>query len=293
MRHTVGFEDLGDLLVTVLQFGIEAISKCAVSFANSDPNVEVKWKFAIQGVFLERRQRQWNSGVLRKVACKRSPGDGDVEFAIDHSIQKVGLRILLRKIAEDAEAYEIPGDSAARKSVDGRKAVSLFAQHVDANAKRTKPRIVEGGDIQIAIAPCNKDIGRAVIGVCCLRLFHAYRHSHHNIAESLLDGLAKEILALRKPEVLKVHVHVASNKIGDLVFEPMSLVIGVGKIAWICADTHGGGPRRLQRMPWRAGLTHAFLVTEDIERVSRLSLRLNLLHRADRSERGVRIIGRN
>ena len=144
--------------------------------------------------------------------------------------------------------------------------------------------------MQVAVAPRDEDIGRAIVGVRGIRFVETCRYAHHNVANTAVQCLLEESFALRKPEIANLHIQVFADKRGKLIFESLLLVIGVWKIVGVSADAQLRG-RRTWKTDGRHLRARTPLIAEDIERISRLRFRFNLLHGSHYTEGGVWVVG--
>jgi hypothetical protein len=186
-----------------------------------------------------------------EIARERSPRNGDVYFSIRNCLDEIRGRILLVEIAEDAETDEIANDAPAGECVNRGKTVVLFTENVYADLQGAEARIIEGGDMQAAVASRDENIGGAIIGARCIGFIKTCWYPHHNVANAVVQGLIEESFALREPEIGYLHVEVFADKRGKLIFEPLLLVIGVGKIVGIGAD-----PEVCRSETWKTGRPH-------------------------------------
>ena len=159
-----------------------------------------------------------------------------------------------------AVADEIFDDAARGEGVDGRNTVVLLAEDMDADLQRAQARVVEAGDVQVAIAAGDEHVGGTVVGRGGLRLSKADRHAHHDVADACVERALEETSPLRQPEVVEGPVQVAARSDrGDLVLEALLLLVRERQVVRVGAD-----PQLLRRSaPNSARMSAAAAATSD------------------------------
>ena len=195
LRNAVGIQDFVDGRATADQLGIKTLLQGLISFTHSNRDIEMKGEIGMRRVTIDRRDLKRNPRLPYEIPGERSPRNRDVYFPIRYRLDEIRGRIFLIEIAEDAEADEIANDTSAGECMNRRKTVVLLTENVNADPQRAEARIVEGGDMQVAIAPRYEDIGGAIIGARGIGFIETCRHAHHNVANTAFRVFLKKLRA--------------------------------------------------------------------------------------------------
>ena len=173
----------------------------------------------------------------------------------------------------------------------GGRIVVVVAGDLDADRQRLQRRRVERIDAQMTIAARDERVGGPVVAPRRLQQSVLRRDADHDVAAPGIERVADEAAPLRQPEVLERPAAGRARRASAILFsKPSPRCVRERQVVRIGADAQRRlrDRRRSARPPRPSARAPRDLQTEDIDRASRRRVLLDVLHRADHAERGVR-----